>query len=70
MQHPKGYFGEINFAQLKNKPLKCANCGKEKGYHKGITLHCPVGLKTRVGYLHYHATDTFVPKNPKFKKSK
>lgn len=41
---------------------KCALCNKERGAHKAKTLHCPFGTKTKVGYISYHPTDTFVPK--------
>jgi hypothetical protein len=40
---------------------KCKNCGKIKGEHKGGTLNCPVGRKTRIGYLVYHSTQVFEP---------
>lgn len=51
---------------------KCKNCGKIKGEHLAGTLNCPIGTKTKIGYLMYHPTQVFKPvktvsknKNPK-----
>jgi len=41
---------------------RCALCHKSKGFHKADTLHCPSGMKTRVGYIHYSATDRYTQK--------
>jgi hypothetical protein len=41
------------------KPIKCQHCGKERGVHKANTLHCPAGMKTRIGYTQWHKTQTF-----------
>ena len=32
---------------------KCINCGKTRGFHKDGTMNCPIGKKTRVGYVSY-----------------
>jgi len=39
--------------------VRCALCRKPKGIHKAVTLHCPVGMKTRVGYVQFSATETY-----------
>lgn len=39
----------------------CALCGKRRGNHKAKTLHCPLGMKTRVGYTTFGA-GIFQPK--------
>lgn len=44
---------------------KCANCGKDRGDHKAVTLSCPVGDKTRVGYCGFSLTDKFMPDTSK-----
>lgn len=51
---------DLNF-NAKPAP-RCKNCGKDKGNHKSITMHCPVGLKGRVGYCQFSATQTYDPK--------
>lgn len=52
---------------------KCVHCGKPKGEHKATTFHCPVGRRTRIGQIHFHAMQvfeetmrwtTFMPKYP------
>jgi hypothetical protein len=43
------------------KPIKCQNCGKEKGNHLAHTLECPKGQKTRIGYTSFGKT-TWEPK--------
>ncbi len=44
---------------------KCKHCKKEKGLHQAKTLACPVGSKTRIGYICFSQTTTFEPKNEK-----
>lgn len=39
--------------------LKCKNCSGTKGDHQAVTLACPFGKKTRVGYLGWSPTTTF-----------
>lgn len=39
----------------------CVHCSKERGNHKAVSLHCPDGPRTRIGYLKYHAENTFTP---------
>lgn len=34
--------------------MKCKNCYKPEGEHKAVTKNCPVGRKTRVGYINYN----------------
>lgn len=55
------------------KPGICIHCRRHRDNHKALTLHCPVGLRTRVGYIHFHDTQvfeerrewtTFMPKFP------
>ena len=41
---------------------KCKNCGKEKGLHQAKTLACPVGRKTKIGYISFSYIDKFQPK--------
>jgi hypothetical protein len=41
--------------------VRCVLCRKTKGLHKAGTLHCPSGMKTRVGYVQYSATDRYTP---------
>lgn len=38
---------------------KCINCKKEKGLHKSNTYNCPIGLKTRIGYIHFSEEKVF-----------
>jgi hypothetical protein len=40
----------------------CKNCGKAKGHHKAIGLNCPVGERSRVGYILFHNINFFYPK--------
>lgn len=42
--------------------VKCRHCGKPRYSHKAKTFHCPVGRKTRIGYLDYSETNTYQPK--------
>jgi len=51
---------DFNFTP--KKPIKCIHCKKYKGMHKAITLQCPDGMKTQIGYLSYHPTNKFTPK--------
>lgn len=44
---------------MKTKEQKCKHCGKGKGVHKAQSLHCPVGMRTRVGYVQFHNRYTF-----------
>ena len=46
---------------------KCKLCKKTKGEHKNGTLGCPIGSKTKIGYLHFSDKDFFIPseKQPK-----
>lgn len=44
------------------KPVPCAICGKTRSQHKARTLNCPKGMKTRIGYLDFDDTNTYVPK--------
>jgi len=37
-------------------PHKCKNCKKFKDSHKTGTLECPVGLRTRIGYITFGPT--------------
>lgn len=48
--------------QIASIDIKCIHCGKKKGNHKAISLNCPVGLKTRIGYLMYDKNKIFEPK--------
>ena len=49
-----------------DKPSKCKNCGKPKGFHKAITLNCPFGRKHRVlGYTSFYPTQVFEEKESK-----
>lgn len=36
-------------------------CGKRRGEHKAASLHCPVGVKSRIGYTQYHNKNTYTP---------
>jgi hypothetical protein len=42
-------------------PALCKNCGKRKYDHKAITLNCPVGSKTKIGYTSYHPDRVYKP---------
>lgn len=42
--------------------MKCVHCGKWKRHHKAGTLACPVGTKTRVGYVTWSSTRVFLEK--------
>jgi hypothetical protein len=33
--------------------MKCKHCKKERGNHQANTLHCPAGIRTGIGYIHY-----------------
>lgn len=42
---------------------KCKHCGKYKGDHRATDKHCPSSPKTRIGYIHYHPTNFYEPKD-------
>lgn len=44
-------------------PPKCSLCGKKRGEHKALTLHCPIGKKKQ--YAHFHLTEVYTPKETK-----
>jgi hypothetical protein len=46
---------------------KCKLCGKERGKHKAVTLQCPIGMKSRIGYTSY-SNQIFVAKATRKKK--
>ena len=31
----------------------CANCGRTRGNHRNSDKACPVGQRTRIGYIHF-----------------
>jgi hypothetical protein len=37
-------------------PPKCIHCKKTEGEHNAKTRECPVGLKTRIGYIRFGPT--------------
>ena len=41
---------------------KCKNCGHSHGDHQARTNNCPVGKKSRIGYITYDPTKIFEPK--------
>lgn len=41
---------------------KCKNCKKPKGEHQARTLNCPIGKKTRIGFIHYSTELVFTKK--------
>ncbi|QRE00202.1 hypothetical protein [Burkholderia phage BCSR5] len=49
--------------------LKCINCHKPAGEHQSQTLHCPQGLKGRIGYTRFSTTVRFAPVLPHLPKS-
>jgi hypothetical protein len=51
----------MNFENFGRSPARCAICRKEKGKHLAVTLHCPVGIKTRVGYVQFSTTECYTP---------
>lgn len=51
----------IDFSRKIKKRI-CKNCGKERGSHKAVTLHCPSGPKYRIGYVDFSSTQTFEEK--------
>ena len=42
-----------------NRPVRCVLCKKPKGLHLAGSLHCPAGMKTRIGYLQYSPTNVY-----------
>jgi hypothetical protein len=48
---------------------KCKVCGRCKGYHKSGTFNCPIGMRSRVGYLNFHPKNVFLAKASKKGKS-
>jgi len=38
---------------------KCKHCGKKKTEHKYRTFECPIGQKTRIGYIGYSSTKRY-----------
>jgi hypothetical protein len=38
---------------------KCQNCGKIRGEHQAKTKACPVGTKSRIGWITYSPTSVF-----------
>jgi hypothetical protein len=39
-----------------NFSTKCIHCKKTKGDHQARTLRCPMGAKTRIGYVAFALT--------------
>lgn len=37
----------------------CGLCRHSKGEHRNHSLNCPIGLRTRIGHIHFHPTQTF-----------
>lgn len=48
-----------NLDFTKKKLPKCKHCKKIKGLHQAKTLNCPLGSKTRIGYITFSKTQTF-----------
>lgn len=48
----------------------CKHCKKQRGYHQAKTLSCPVGSKTRIGYITFHPTQVFEARKSRKKKDK
>jgi hypothetical protein len=54
---------DSDFSWLNAKKIgKCKFCKKAKGDHQAVTLNCPMGAKTRVGYCAYEAHRVFKEK--------
>ncbi len=47
------------------KQDKCVHCKKAKGQHHAQSFACPVGSKTRIGYIHYSKKTRWEPKERK-----
>lgn len=43
----------------------CKHCGHTKDNHNGMTRACPVGRKTRIGYIHYSNVTVYEPRPEK-----
>src|ERR1044071_8125036 len=46
-----------------NSSQPCVHCGRRQGEHQANTQACPVGNKTRAGFIHYSKSKTFTPRN-------
>jgi hypothetical protein len=44
---------------------KCKHCGKSRGNHQSSTGLCPVGRRSRVGYISFHGSNVFEPRKPR-----
>lgn len=44
------------------EPQICSRCGKRRGDHKAITLNCPTGIKSRIGWLSWDKGQVFKEK--------
>lgn len=40
----------------------CVHCKKTKGVHLAKTLHCPVGMRTRIGQISFDKEKVYTPK--------
>ena len=43
---------------------KCANCGRQYLDHRAKDHACPIGAKTRIGYIHYRHDMVYTEKIP------
>ena len=50
------------YENIKLYGYPCKHCGKKWEYHNAISGACPIGLKTRIGYIQYHAKKIFEAK--------
>jgi hypothetical protein len=48
-------------------PPKCKRCGRDKGSHKAVTLHCPIG---RGNFPSFAMAKVYEPRTPRAKRSK
>lgn len=44
---------------------RCKHCKKARGNHQAKTRMCPIGKKTRIGYIHYNDKQVFEPMEDK-----
>jgi hypothetical protein len=43
------------------KPERCLLCKHRRGEHKALTLNCPMGKKTRIGWTTFNRNQVYEP---------
>lgn len=51
----------MSWTQPQDYETICAKCGKRRGDHQATSMHCPAGMKGRIGFTAFSATAKFKP---------